>query len=158
VTKKTLLLSAAGLGLPLVAFAFYWFGPHLLFIDDEVSEVMPEAASILAGGDFRSLEHETSGNAQILKQADGKLMLRLHDLATSNGPELHVYLSDAKPQDDWGIYDDGQYVDLGPLKGNLGSSNYDLPAGTNLASYQSAVVWCRRFGVGFGVAPLDAAD
>ena len=47
------------------------------------------------------------------------------------------------------------FIDLGALKGNRGSQNYAIPAGTDLAAFKSAVIWCRRFAVGFGVAPLS---
>jgi electron transfer DM13 len=50
-------------------------------------------------------------------------------------------------------YGDG-YVDLGALKGNRGDQNYRVPAGTDIARFHSVVIWCRRFTVGFGVAPL----
>ena len=43
------------------------------------------------------------------------------------------------------------------LEGNLGSSNYEIPAGVDLEDFESIVVWCRRFSVGFGVAPLGLA-
>jgi len=46
------------------------------------------------------------------------------------------------------------FIDLGPLKGNRGNQNYAVPAGTDLSKFKSAVIWCRRFLVGFGVAPL----
>jgi hypothetical protein len=46
-------------------------------------------------------------------------------------------------------------VDLGKLKGNKGNQNYTLPADLDLSRYRSAVIWCKRFAVGFGVAPLD---
>jgi hypothetical protein len=65
-----------------------------------------------------------------------------------------VYLSDASASDDWYVYDDGEFVDLGALKGNMGSSNYEIPRTVDLSRFRSAVVWCRRFSVGFAVAPL----
>jgi hypothetical protein len=46
-------------------------------------------------------------------------------------------------------------VELGSLKANQGNINYSVPAGTNLTTVKSAVIWCRRFSVGFGVAPLN---
>ena len=45
-------------------------------------------------------------------------------------------------------------LDLGPLKGNVGNQNYVVPAGTDLSRYRSVVIWCRRFAVPFGAAPL----
>ncbi len=47
-----------------------------------------------------------------------------------------------------------QFCGLGALKGNIGDQNYELPANVNLDKYQSVTIWCRRFGVNFGTAPL----
>jgi hypothetical protein len=140
-------------------FGLYWFQPWKLFVDAEVHEAAPAvhgAARVLSAGAFRSLEHETTGRASLIELADGSRLLRLEDLETSNGPELVVMLS-ATPatEDGWSAYDDGPHLVLEPLRGNRGSQNYTIPAGTDLAPYTSAVVWCNRFSVGFGAAPLD---
>jgi hypothetical protein len=108
----------------------------------------------LRKGSFRSLEHETSGKASIVRLEDGRRFLRFENLSTSNGPDLRVYLSEVPASDDWYAYGE-RFIDLGPLKGNLGNQNYVLPSGTDLSRYESAVIWCRRFTVGFGVAPLN---
>ncbi len=108
----------------------------------------------LASGEFTGLEHATGGTALLIELEDGSRFLRLEDLETSNGPDLRVYLTDQPLSDDWHVWDDGAFVDLGALKGNLGSSNYEIPDGVDLADFETAVVWCRRFSVGFGVAPL----
>jgi len=108
----------------------------------------------LAQGIFRSLEHSTSGAALIVELADGARFLRLSNLDTSNGPDLRVILSDRAPSNGWYGYADGHHLDLGGLKGNIGSSNYAIPTGTDLSRFRSAVIWCRRFAVGFGVAPV----
>jgi hypothetical protein len=148
------------LGLVLAAlfsFALFWFAPHKAFIDQRVEQAEPQGAVVLASGAFRSLEHETSGTARVLKQPDGRRMLRLENLKTSNGPELRVLLSSMAPSTDWSVYDDGAFLDVADLAGNVGSSNYDLPNDVDLSKYATVVVWCRRFGVGFGVAPLQSA-
>lgn len=166
----------------LIAFGLYWFAPWNLFVDKRVDEALPgatlpaAAADVegegdgadagapspdglvtLSDGAFASLEHETSGSAVVVELADGTRYLRLEGLETSNGPDLRVYLSSVPPSEDWYVYDDDAFVDLGGLKGNLGSSNYVIPSGTDLSGFRSAVIWCRRFSVGFGVAPLDVA-
>lgn len=46
------------------------------------------------------------------------------------------------------------FVSLGALKGNIGDQNYRIPAGIDLSRYRAVSVWCRRFGVNFGAAPL----
>lgn len=138
----------------------YWFEPWKLVVDARVSDAAPaagtDAARALRQGSFRSLEHETTGKAMLLELADGSRVLRLEDLATSNGPELVVMLS-ATPaaEPSWTAFDDGDNVVLAPLKGNLGSQNYPIPRDVDPSRYRSAVVWCRRFSVGFGVAPLE---
>ncbi len=111
----------------------------------------------LASGEFAGLEHATSGEALVVELEDGRRFLRLDDLETSNGPDLRVYLSSVPASDDWYVYDDEEVVDLGGLKGNIGSSNYAIPANVDLADFETAVIWCRRFSVGFGVAPLEPA-
>ena len=164
----------ASVGTTLVAvtiFALVWFQPHKLFIEETVDEGLPGASEkgsrsssqegpskakepkILAVGSFSSLEHETTGAARILKLHDGRRLLRFEDLETSNGPDLRVYLSEIPASDDWYAYGD-RFIDLGALKGNRGNQNYQIPDELNLSPYKSAVIWCRRFTVGFGVAGL----
>ena len=108
----------------------------------------------LASGGFSGLEHGTTGSALILELEDGSRFLRLEDLETSNGPDLRVIITDQPVSEDWHVWDDGAYLDLGPLKGNVGNSNYRIPRSVDLGDYRTAVIWCRRFSVGFGVAPL----
>jgi electron transfer DM13 len=45
---------------------------------------------------------------------------------------------------------------LGALKSNVGYQNYRIPDGLDLARVRTAVVWCRRFKVGFAVATVEA--
>ena len=87
-----------------------------------------------------------------------KRVLRLTEFATSNGPDVHVYLvAAADVQDDATVKTAG-FVDLGSIKGNVGDQNYDVPADLDLAKYRAATIWCRRFSVNFGTAPLAAAQ
>jgi Electron transfer DM13 len=112
-----------------------------------------DGPAVLAEGHFRSLEHESSGRALVLRLPDGRQFLRLEDLDTSDGPDLRVYLSAAAATS--GHTEFGrEFVDLGALKGNQGDQNYEIPAGVNIDRFESAVVWCRRFAVGFAAAPI----
>ena len=106
---------------------------------------------ILRSGSFRSLEHATKGTALVLRRAAGRLIPRLEHLRTSIGPDLRVYLSHVPASSDLHAYRTG-FIDLGALKGNRGSQNYAIPAGTDLRAFKSAVIWRRRFAVGFAVA------
>jgi hypothetical protein len=175
-------IAAAALVAVAAVAAVIWFEPQKLFVDERVSEDLPsvapegidvEAAAgrgtdstatgaadaaprVLADGAFRGLEHESSGRALLVRLANGDHLLRLEDLNTSNGPDLRVYLSEKPSTLGDFAYGDG-YLDLGALKGNLGDQNYEVPAGTDVGMFRSAVIWCRRFAVGFAVAPLDSA-
>ena len=141
----------------LVVFVLVWFQPQKLFLNQTVEESAPasqEASSVIGRGQFASLAHDTTGAAVLLELSDGSRVLRLEDLETSNGPDLRVYLSEQRPGLGAGDYGDGA-VDLGPLKGNIGDQNYSIPDGVDLTGVHTAVVWCRRFTVAFGVAPVD---
>lgn len=109
----------------------------------------------LARGEFEDAEHATSGTARVIALADGRRYVRLEGLATSDGPDLHVWLTDQPSGGDWGSYDDGEYVRLGDLKATHGNQNYEIPQDAGLDGVRSVVVWCDRFNVAFGTAPLD---
>ena len=136
---------------------WYAFRPERLFINQTVNEQFPTASaattSKLATGQFRSLAHETRGTATIFQQ-DGKKTLRLTDFATSNGPDVHVYLVAATDAKDDATVTKAGFIDIGSLKGNIGDQNYDLPADADLSKYRAVTIWCKRFSVNFGTAPL----
>ena len=136
---------------------WYAFRPERLVIDQKVNEQFPTASAAsnkLASGQFHSGAHETKGTATVFQLADGKKTLRLTDFATSNGPDVHVYLvasDDAKDND---TVTKAGFIDVGSLKGNIGDQNYDLPANADLTKYRAVTIWCKRFSVNFGTAPL----
>ena len=153
-SRKTLVV----LALAIFGFAaWYAFRPERLFINQKVNEQFPTASAAsnkLASGQFHSGAHETKGTATVFQLADGKKTLRLTDFATSNGPDVHVYLvasNDAKDDD---TVKNAGFIDVGNLKGNIGDQNYELPAGVDLAKYRAVTIWCKRFSVNFGTAPL----
>jgi Electron transfer DM13 len=147
------------------------FEPWNLVIDKRVDEVVPVVAAaapvapavvaeptVLARGTLISHEHESSGSVALLRLADGSRVLRLENLQTSNGPALRVWMTDAPVIEGtagWTVFDDGRYLDLGDLKGNIGSSNYPIPADADLTGLSSVSVWCERFHVSFAAAQLD---
>lgn len=117
---------------------------------------VPQVGNVpLYSGQFRSYEHETTGTATMLRAADGQTVLRLTDFRTSDGPDVHVWLTDSAA-DKADHADSGKYVDLGILKGNVGNQNYVVPAAAVGGSWASVVIWCERFSVPFGAAPLTA--
>ena len=146
-----------------VYLVFFVFGLHLIFIDDKVDEAGPvfgagpAAVDIevltLVEGAFVDRSHPASGIASVLTDGTDQRFLRFEDFATDNGPDLNVYLSTAPLDADADAFDD-DFVDLGDLKGNIGSQNYEIPADVDLDRYTTVVIWCVRFGVAFGAAEL----
>lgn len=114
-------------------------------------------AEALSESSFVSQEHATAGTARVLRLADCSRVLRLEGFSTSDGPDVHIWLSAAAAGGDWHSYDDGRYVRLGKLKATDGNQNYPIPADADLAGLNSVVVWCDRFNVAFGSAPLVRA-
>lgn len=115
------------------------------------------SAKAIETGTFHGKVHHTSGRATIYKESDGKLVLRLTNFKTSNGPDVHVVLiAAANASDDANFLKSGtERVELGMLKGNEGDQNYDIPANTDLSRFQTVSIYCERFNANFGAAPLE---
>lgn len=116
----------------------------------------PDAPVAVASGMFRSLEHATTGTASLVRLPDGRHSVQFAGLDTSDGPDLYVYLSDKPSGSAESAFGSG-FTSLGKLKGNRGDQVYEIPAGADLASVKSVVIWCQRFSAGFGVAPLETS-
>ena len=156
-----------GVGVIVLAIGWYAFRPELLLIDRTVSEEFPGGAAIasieksqlaITKGNFKSLAHETKGLASIYHLADGKRTLRLTGFETSNGPDVHVYLTAAEVEKGSDAIKQAGYIDLGSMKGNKGDQNYDIPADADLNKFKNVTIWCARFGVNFGQAALERVE
>jgi len=138
--------------------------PDTMKQDDMKNEKMQDDKMIHEGmaktlftGKFHGKVHATSGRATVYQEADGKLVLRLTNFKTSNGPDVHVILVTTKDAMDDANFlkDNTDKVELGKLKGNEGDQNYEIPAGTDLTKFRTVSVYCERFNANFGAAPLD---
>ena len=124
------------------------------------AEDMPEPdPTKLLSGQFVGADsfHQGSGDVGVYLLADGSRILRFDDIDITNGPDLHVILSpvgSAEGRDD--VMATG-YVDLGSLKGNRGSQNYDIPADVDITNGDwTVVIYCEPFHVIFATAELGA--
>lgn len=149
------------------------FEPWRIFTSTTVEETIPSVpagtaaptgtsaeTTVLARGTLITHEHETTGTVAILRLSDGKRVLRFEDLNTSDGPDLRVWLTDARVIEGtagWRVFDDNKHVELGELKGNKGSQNYEIPETVDLETLTSVSIWCARFHVSFGAAALVPA-
>ena len=105
---------------------------------------------IAGQGEFRGADdfHFGRGAALLIESAPDTYALRFEEFSVRNGPDLFVYLS-TNPN---GYSEDA--VLLGELKGTDGAFNYDVPPGTDVSRFKSAVVWCKSFAVLFATATL----
>ena len=156
-------------GAVLLAGAWWAFRPELLFVDERVDEAFPaviatsttgatapsapSGAQLLATGTFTGYAHETEGTATVY-EVDGKRVLRLSDFRTSNGPDVKITLVAAADVKDDATVKSAGYLNIAPMKGNVGDQNYELPSDLDLTKYRTVVIWCERFAVNFGAAPL----
>ncbi|MEP7064799.1 MAG: DM13 domain-containing protein [Gemmatimonadota bacterium] len=176
--KRTLLISVAAIA---AIAGWYAFRPERLFINQKVSESLPSGAAesssgmvanastttsmmpanvegnapvALSSGNFHGVHHETQGTATLYRLADGKRVVRFTNFSTSNGPDVRIYLIAASDALDNATVQKAGFVELGPMKGNQGDQNYEIPEGVDLTKYRAVTIWCKRFGVNFATAPL----
>ncbi|UKA53855.1 DM13 domain-containing protein [Arthrobacter sp. FW305-BF8] len=180
-TRQRRWLIAAAAGAVVLAVGLAFFKPWLLFVDVLVDEQLPTVVTSpaapsatgepssgtptaepagpvqLAEGTFISHEHATTGTVRIIQQPGGKRVLTLENLDTSNGPDVHVWLSAADVVEGtagWFTAGSAEYFDLGMIKGNQGNQVYALPDELDLARFKSVDLWCVQFSVSFGAAQL----
>jgi len=157
------------LSVVVVAGLWFLFRPERLFINKTVNEGLPATATAAAAvnpamptaliaGQFHNGAHDTSGTATIYQTEPGKRILRLTNFKTSNGPDVHVYLVAANDATDNDTVKKAGFLDLGSIKGNEGDQNYDLPANADLSKDRAVTIWCARFNVNFGTAPLEQSS
>ncbi|MGA8488938.1 MAG: DM13 domain-containing protein [Terriglobales bacterium] len=155
------------IGIPVLAIAlfaaWYAFRPERLYVNQRVNEAFPttgtgSSAQALESGAFHSILHPTEGTATIYRLGDGDRLLRLTHFSTSNGPDVHVYMVAANDAKDAATVLRAGFIDLGTIKGNIGDQNYTLGPDVDLSKYRAVSVWCKRFSVNFGTAPLSAEN
>ena len=139
--------------------AWYAFRPERLAVDRRVHEELTttggrSSVQTLASGTFHGVLHPTQGTATIYRLGNGSRVLRFTNFKTSNGPDVHVYMVAADDAKDSATVQRAEVIDLGTIKGNIGDQNYTLGPDVDLSRYRAVSVWCKRFSVNFGTAPL----
>lgn len=105
---------------------------------------------LIARGMFAGADdfHFGRGDALLIEVSPQRHTLRFENFSVRNGPDLFVYLSD-----DAAGYG-ATVLKLGPLRATDGAFNYDIPPGTDVTRFRSAIVWCDQFSTLFATAPL----
>lgn len=131
----------------------------------KVEEAMPAMAgmtssevtnAVKAAGSFTGADrfHQGEGTATIFELGPGERILRFEEFRVTNGPDLRVLLVNTPNPEGHSDLDDAGYVELGKLKGNVGSQNYAIPDTVSLSDVESVVIYCKPFRVVFSVATL----
>lgn len=155
-------------------FGFYWTSVRDTVVDEEIVTGVPasRAQAELEGdplapqperpatvrrrvnvvelaGAVRPQSHSASGTARVVRLAAGGRKLTLSDgFEIDPGPQVRVYLA----TDGGGE----TFKDIGALKGSKGTQQYAIPAGIDLARYDTVVFWCVPFSQSLASAELAA--
>jgi hypothetical protein len=141
---------AAGLGIGIFVY------PYIFLADVVAADQAPAAGEIVATGQFVHVNpsdpiHYGKGTVTVYRDT-------VHlgsDFEVGPGPKFHVYLVPKAPVISANDVKTSMFIDLGRLRAFKGSQNYTLPAGVDLASYGSVVIWCAAFGVLISPAALS---
>jgi hypothetical protein len=125
---------------------------------EQPTPVLPNA-QIIRSGDFTEIDavRTGKGSVKLYRSADGSLMLRLDDFSVTNGPDLAVYLSSAvapKTRDELSSGGMPEFR-VGPLKGNQGNQQYNIPKELKVANYRSVVIFSDALRVIYSSASLQ---
>ena len=107
------------------------------------TSVAPTPRTIATGTlGYVDAQHNGTGSVLLVRVGDAAV-LRFENVAITNAPDVHVYLS----PETGGKWSGPTSLYLGPLKATNGSFNYPVPTDADLSRYKSVVVWCRQFAV-----------
>ena len=141
-----------------VALGFFFF-PYV-FPPPPAAESLTEAdrAKLAATGTFIHANpsdpvHWGRGKVSVYERA----VFLEPDFEVGPGPAFHVLLVPKAQVRSSADVKDSMYVDLGGLRAFKGSQRYPIPAGVDLKTYPSVVIWCERFSVLISPADLSAA-
>jgi hypothetical protein len=142
-----------------VLVALWWaFRPEKLWINQTVNEAAPFDTSGDPDPIFTGQFGGKAGRITVFKKPNGQEYLRLKDLTISGDADAHVELAKSgEVTQAQGAAKAGLgSIDLGSLKTSQGDQNYDLPPATDLAKYDTVVIYNKRTSAILGSAKLEA--
>jgi len=109
--------------------------------------MVKDAMMVKASGAFSKKKYKVKGQFEIVEK-DGQTILRLSDdFKTKAGPDLKIFLSPQSAQNVTGATATQGALNIGALVTNKGGSEYVIPAGVDLSSFESILVHCEQFSV-----------
>jgi len=91
--------------------------------------------------------HATSGAVTLERTADGYRVVLGDDFSFDGAPDPKIALGKGGEVDTSTL--------MGLLESNSGSQSFAVPAGVDPAGYDEVHLWCEKYSVGLGIAPLE---
>ena len=111
-----------------------------------LSAIAAQAAD-RSGSFFGVSGKSTTGGVTVSRDAQGYIVTLAPNFSFSGAPDPKI-----------GFGSNGQYVDgtlIGLLKSNNGSQSFRVPAHIDVNQFNEVHLWCEKFSVGLGVAPIN---
>ena len=118
--------------------------------------LMPAASAkeSFAKGQFHGVSgKQVTGNIVIAKQSE-RFVVQLSQFSSNEGPDLKVVLIPV-PDFKGKKLGKAERLVVGALRSFRGDQSYELPAGTDLTKYKTALIWCQQYDITFGAALLS---
>ncbi|MBW2973197.1 DM13 domain-containing protein [Candidatus Woesearchaeota archaeon] len=100
----------------------------------------------LATGIFEKVEKTTAGRAEIIRTAEGSIVLQLHSFLTEPGSRLYIYLVDQNI---------GDGLEIAKLTSITGGQTYELPEDIDLTKYKKIAIYSQSEEKTYGEAKLS---
>jgi len=113
--------------------------------------ILVEVAGVSKVGEFvkrPGSSYTVMGSVEVIHNGSNLVVNFGSDFITSNGPDLHVYISSSQSIGSGSI-------DLGQLKSASGVQSYDVPGLHSLDEFSWVIIHCVPFNVTFGYANLN---
>lgn len=105
-------------------------------------------------GEFERRSKRLQGDWEIVQRGERAFIVFSDDFRAARGPDLKVFLSPTAYDDVTGTTAVNGSINIGELKATRGGQEYEIPAGVNLADFQSVLIHCEEFAVLWGGSDL----
>ncbi|MEL6244921.1 MAG: DM13 domain-containing protein [Pseudomonadota bacterium] len=113
-----------------------------------------QSAAELPSGDFVRKQKRLKGGWHVEQRGEQTVIVFEDDFRAAGGPDLKVFLSPQTVSDVNGKTAVNGSVLLGELTATKGGQEYIVPAGVNLADFESVLVHCEAYSVLWGGGDL----
>lgn len=122
-------------------------GNEIIVLPGDTTQPVVLYSGVLIGGEAGD---QARGDVTIEKGGSKKYLV-FKNFTSDNGPDVHVYFSKtigshAMPST--------EYKDLGLLKYNSGTFNYELLTDPDVVNYKYVLIWCAQYRIQFGYTEL----